>query len=146
MNKEIYKEIYMVMSKKVARSYGYQGNSLLVRIEFDVDLDKLSPPARAIAENIYTTDNHDDLSNIRCYGPTQRELLIKEGRQDEIPKIIKHFGEDILDGPSNFMWWFDGLRINETPEDYFERQAKDMRDKGVHRISNYKEEECYSFI
>lgn len=140
------KKINLIMNETVARSYGYQGNSLLVGIEFDVDLDKLSPPARAIAENICTTDNHDDLSNIRCYGPTQRELLIKEGRQDEIPKIIKHFGEDILDEPSNIMWWFDSLRINETPEDYFERHAKDMRDHGVLRISNYKEEECYSFI
>ena len=49
----------------------YKGNGYKVEKDFEVNLDKLSPAARFLAEGIYSTNNSDDLSNIRVYGDTR---------------------------------------------------------------------------
>ncbi len=130
------KKIDMVMSRSAAsKRFGYKGTGYIVWYEMNVDLGRLSPAARFIAENIATTENRDDLSTIRVYGPTGRQVLEKAGRYEDIRNYEQVFGID-LDRPVSQTWRFDGLRVNESPEDYFERQVDKMKKNGWLRIQN----------
>ena len=139
------KRIPFILSKQLARSYGYKGNGYKVEEDFEVNLDKLSPAARFIAEGIYTTDNSDDLSNIRVYGDTPRNLMLRDNvPAEEIELQDKVFGR--LDEPVNTIWLFDGLRTYESPEFYFERQVEKMKNLGWLKMETcHFEEKTYTF-
>lgn len=150
----MYKNIAFVMSElSCAERLGVLGvrhfsKHRLVIHHFEVNLDALSPGARAIAENIYTTENADDLSLIYVSGPTRKELMIKDNvPEKEIEEYERMWGD--ANEPVIEPWVFDKLRHYETPEEYFERQVSKMKEYGwlyishTHRFSeritiNYK--------
>ena len=77
------KEITMVVTCKTAqRRYRYHGNRPLVRVPERVDCEKLSAPARLIAESILTTARDDDMSLIWVTGPSIYERLQSEGKTE----------------------------------------------------------------
>lgn len=133
------KNIDFIMSGKTAKKYGYSGEAKRVSIECEVDLDALSPAARAIAENICTTYNRDDLSDIRLEGPSLIEWATITGNEKECEKLErvgKVFGKDYIERPQSTIWPFDYLRNSETPEEYFERQVEYMRENHWLRIAS----------
>ena len=138
----MYKNIAFVMSElSCAERLGVLGvrhfsKHRLVIHHFEVNLDALSPGARAIAENIYTTENADDLSLIYVSGPTVKELMIKDHvPDDEIKKYELMMGNKYMNSPVTEPWVFDKLRHYETPEEYFERQVSKMKEYGWLYIS-----------
>ena len=129
------KEIDMVMSGHTARKkYGYTGNADRCTTTFKVDLNKLTPLARVIAESIYTTDLKDDLSLIYLEGPSISASRLAEKLPDIPEQYRKAFGDEFFDTPVVDYWRFDYMRGTETPEEYFERQAQEMRDAGWYSI------------
>lgn len=132
------KKIDLITSGYVATNkYGYTGKARKVRIPCEVDLDVLSPAAKVIAENIATTSSSDDLSSIWVEGPSLKELAVKEGKEKECAKMERFLGKGlvyIVEDPTVREWPFDYLRGYETPEGYFERQAKEMKENGWLKI------------
>ena len=112
------KEITMVVTCKTAqRRYRYHGNRPLVRVPERVDCEKLSAPARLIAESILTTARDDDMSLIWVTGPSIYERLQSEGKTED-----------------SIVWRFDALRLDESTEQYFERQVDAMLKAGARLI------------
>lgn len=132
------KEIGFVMNGMCAsKKLGIQTSRYITIADLSVDLDVLSPGARAIAENIYTTENADDLSLIYVSGPTVKELMIKDHvPDDEIKKYELMMGNKYMNSPVTEPWVFDKLRHYETPEEYFERQVSKMKEYGWLYISS----------
>ena len=132
------KNITMCISRKTAESrFGNKVWRISGKYakEMEVDLSRLSPAARVIAENIHTTDNRDDLSTIVVEGMSIKEHLEKEGKLDLLEKYAVFYEIEEMEEPVSSWWNFDFLRANETPEEYFERQAKMMKEYGWLRIS-----------
>ena len=128
--------IDMCMSGYAAQKrLGYGGEYYMVHTKFDVDLDKLSPAARVIATSIYTTDRRDDLSLLWVEGPSVKEILLKDGQEEEY-KLLKKAYENYVENPTVRVWPFDFLKHYETPEQYFERQAKEMKGYGWLKIKS----------
>lgn len=130
------KEIGFVMNGMCAsKKLGIQTSRYITIADLSVDLDVLSPGARAIAENIYTTENADDLSLIYVSGPTRKELMIKDNvPEKEIEAYERMWGD--ANEPVIEPWMFDKLRHYETPEEYFERQVSKMKEYGWLYISH----------
>lgn len=130
------KQITMVVSYKTAqRRYRYQGHCALVRVPERVDCEKLSPPARMIAESIHTTERADDLSLIWVTGPSMYDSFVSEGKPEEAEAALRNYG-DLVSRPQSIVWNFDTLRLEESTEQFFERQVEAMRDMGVRLIRN----------
>lgn len=144
------------MSPSVARrKYGHVSNAPICFKLFEVDLEKLSPSARAVAENICTTNKRDDASNVFLEGATQREVKeyvekLYENKDYLTLHELGYWGNREQD-MENFamaetcfgivpekrrttLWRFDVIREHETPEEYFERQVEKMRENGWIRI------------
>lgn len=130
-----WKKIDMVMSGHTARTkYGYTGNADRCTTTFKVDLNKLTPLARVVAESIYTTDLRDNFSIIYLEGPSISARRKAEKLPDVPVQYRKAFGDEFFDTPVVDYWRFDYIRGTETPEDYFERQAREMRDAGWYSV------------
>lgn len=128
------KEITMVVTCKTAqRRYRYHGNRPLVRVPERVDCEKLSAPARLIAESILTTARDDDMSLIWVTGPSIYERLQSEGKTEEANCALRNFG-DLANSPDSIVWRFDALRLDESTEQYFERQVDAMLKAGARLI------------
>jgi hypothetical protein len=62
---------------------------------------------------------------IRC-DKTNEELMREEGKSEEdIKRFRKGYG-DHLDYKPCITWTWDKLRVGETPEEYFNRHAKEV--------------------
>lgn len=94
----------------------------------EVDLELLEETARKVAEMIYTTENGDDLSEVFIRSDkTNVELMREEGKSEEdIERVRKYFGDSILADNPRITWTWDKLRVGETPEEYFNRHAKEV--------------------
>ncbi len=108
----------------------------------DVKVDKLNGTARKLAELIYTTENADDLSNVFVRSPKINLDFMKEmlKSDEEIENIKRVFGEEILEERPVMTWTWDKLRENETPEQYFERHARNLDNIGGEIIGSRGEE------
>lgn len=130
------KQITMVVTLKTAqRRYRYQGHCALVRVPERVDCEKLSPPARMIAESIHTTERADDLGQIWVTGPSMYDSLVSEGKPEEAEAALRNYG-DLASQPQSIVWNFDTLRLDESTEQFFERHVEIMRRMGVCFIRN----------
>lgn len=130
------KQIYMKISnRRAARDFGRLPNSSAVGCPpFEVDLDLLSPAARTIAERIFTTWNGDDASNLFVESDkTNGELNPGELPPDH-PRSYKSVMPDWFSRKARICWKFDQMRDDETPERYFERQAKRISEIGGHVV------------
>ncbi len=137
LNRSYVEDTTFMVSAGIAKErFGYAGCADLVRVPLKVDTSKLSDLGKIIAYSIITFENCDTLSTLWCYGPTQRELFIKEGRSKEyIDKIGQAFGEEWLDEDICIRWHWNRLKKYETPEQYIERQVEEMRNAGVKYFS-----------
>ena len=92
---------------------------------FDVDLDKLSPIAKFMAQNILTTVNQDDYSVINCYGPSDLAFTLMDGKHtlEQVVQRNKDWDTQSLNVSFTF-YWEKYLPEKETPEEYLERQAQ----------------------
>jgi len=105
-------------------------NRLYLR-NYPVKMEQLSPDACQLAMQVTTTENDDDMSIIRVSGQTWRELLKREGLTDKmIEDWNRLFTRVQLDQPLVFVWDWDLKRQTETPEEYFERHARMIKDAG----------------
>lgn len=108
-------------------------------VDLDVDTSKLCGVARMMAEQIYTTDNRDDLSRLVIKCRYTNEELFKRVINDsgdrydyfEHRNAEKHlqdiengdpYGEKAFVNSTIYIW--DALRKDESPEDYFNRHAE----------------------
>lgn len=103
-----------------------------VAVSREIDLDRLSPAARFLADSILTTVTGDDLSIVYVCGPSPRERNID---QDEIAIMDRQF-PGLADNPETITWSWPELRTNEDPVSYFERQAADMHRIGAVTIKS----------
>jgi hypothetical protein len=103
----------------------------------DVDTELLEGTAKILAELISTTENEDDLSRVSVRGPTIDLDFMEEMLQDdeEVERIKRVFGEEILNEEQILIWTWDELGADETPEQYFERHAREI-DNLVGKILN----------
>lgn len=131
------KDMILVTSGYVAKNkYGYHGSAKRVNIHLTINLDVLSPAARVIATNICTTEWRDDLSNIWVEGPSLRERAVKEGKEKECAECERVCGKEYVEKPTFQLWSFDYLKGYETPEEYFERQVRQMKENGWLKIKH----------
>lgn len=98
----------------------------------DVDTEKLEGTAKSLAELIITTENADDLSKVYVKGPKIDLDFMEEMLQDdeEVERIKRVFGEEIQKEGAVIIWTWDKLGADETPEQYFERHAREIDNLG----------------
>jgi hypothetical protein len=97
--------------------------------EYEVDLDALHPVARLMAGQVETTNNLDPRSLVRIRRvPSRREFDERHGVM--LPR--RHGGRGSRpDVPMFTTWrWSRPLGCGETPEAYFEEQAREMLGAG----------------
>jgi len=94
----------------------------------DVKVNELEGIAKRLAELISTTENGDDLSKVFIRSDkTNDELMREEGKSEEdIERVRKYFGDSILADNPRITWIWDKLTVGETPEEYFNRHAKEV--------------------
>jgi hypothetical protein len=97
--------------------------------EYEVDLDALHPVARLMAGQVETTNNLDPRSLVRIRRvPSRRELDERHGVV--LPRRRDGRGSR-PDGVFITTWrWSRPLQCGETPERYFEQQAREMLGAG----------------
>ena len=108
-------------------------------VTYEVDLDRLSPLARRLAQGIYTTDKRDDFSFVfvedtvpayQRYAENKYNILDGAATmEDRIQALRKRYG-DMLDDPQVMSYDWPQKKKDESPEDYLERCAKDIESNG----------------
>lgn len=95
----------------------------------DVDVDKLSPLARFLADNLELIwpGNIFSTKKVNLFSDKPDSFHVKEQfrhRPQYAENLIYAYGLENKFSPLNFMPSFDYLVGNETPEDYLERHAR----------------------
>jgi len=104
----------------------------LYRCTLPVHLEQLSSTARALAESISTTDNRDDMSDVRIEG---NKPLIDHYPKEKRKALMQKFDHDLMERPQVIVWRWDTLHVGESPEQYFERHAKAIEALGGRIVS-----------
>lgn len=105
-------------------------------LEVEVDLERLSPVARRMAESIETTLSNtcDDLFSDACVVMRivndRRELEAAGWTDERIKAWERMYGEADRYRPHIFRWRWDAWRPQESVYDFFERHAMTVANKG----------------
>lgn len=118
--------------------------------DFEVETDHLTGLARHLAENIGTTWNGDDSSNVIVWSDkTQREietmlwgtgawfpLLSRNSETIEAyhNTIEEMYGKESLDTLASYHYQWGPMSDNETPVDFFNRVADKILAEGVSAV------------
>lgn len=122
------RRIYMVWSAERAETETSSGRRRRVGVTMPVDLSRLSPTARRMAEAVLSTEWADDLSRLPVYSViSQADIQRHQNPAWADPAheadIRAGYGDAWCDGPQVAEWRWDGLRPGESPEAYLERHA-----------------------
>ena len=108
-------------------------------VTYEVDLDRLSPLARRLAQGIYTTDRRDDFSlvfvedTVPAYqrqAENPHNILAGATKMEDRIKVLKERYGDMLDDPLVTTYSWPQKKKDESAEDYLERCAKDIESNG----------------
>lgn len=134
------KTIRMRATAQKAREYGYTPRASLVMMPVELQLDRLSPPARWIAEHItstYVIDECIDICDIIAESTqTAQERDMKNGMD---PELVRKYANALGN-----IYTADKLRIRITfpilcnnpskPEDVLETTVRELMDSGAGRL------------
>jgi hypothetical protein len=111
-------------------------------VNYTINLDELSPMANQVARSIRTTSTGDDMGKVLNRSRvTRRQMAIDEWDTirksldptetlDQFLERAAKFPGGSLDDHDSFYWVWDELNLNETPEQFLERQVARMQKEG----------------
>ena len=140
------KEIMMRMTAARAMELGFQPTTQLVMAPVEIDLDKLSPAARWLAEQItatYVTDEvRDRIPVVAVAGFSMKERDMKAGMPTEkVERFEKMYGDDYtspMETPVTFPIY--GHKTTLCPEDVLEGAVFTLQQDGAVKFRRYKSE------
>lgn len=107
----------------------------------EIDLDKLSPTARKIAESIETTDWNDDYGVFMVRSTnTYAERLLENGSSPEyVDRLRKVYGAEMVDTPIKASITVEKAIYNDTTDPYkvLEDTARDIDQNGFEVVGPF---------
>ena len=140
------KEIIMRMTASRAKELGFHSTTELVMAPVEIDLDKLSPAARWLAEQItatYVTDElRDRIPVVAVAGFSMKERDIKAGMPiEKVERFEKMYGEAYTSPMETWVTFpIYGHKTTLFPEDVLEGAVFTLQQNGAVKFRQYKSE------